>query len=135
MNPSSHKDAAVDFLNLVTKGKIREAYEKNATADFIHHNPHFKGDAESLAQAMEEHHKLFPNKVYEVKHVLEDGELVAVHGRVQLVEGGKTAAVVHIFRFSAQGGSTSGGENDKIAELWDVGEEIPKDSPNENGMF
>ncbi len=125
MNPSSHKDAAVDFLNLVNEGEIREAYEKYAAPSFIHHNPHFKGDAESLAIAMEEHHKLFPNKVYEVKHVLEDGELVAVHGRVQLVEGGKTGALVHIFHF----------ENDKIVEMWDIGEEIPKDSPNENGMF
>ncbi len=125
MNSNSHKDTAVDFLNLVTQGKIRQAYDKYAAVNFFHHNPHFKGDAESLAKAMEEHHKLFPNKIYEVKHTLVDGDLVAVHSRVQLVAGGKTVAIVHIFRF----------ENDKIAELWDIGEEIPKDSPNENGVF
>lgn len=122
---SSHKDTAVDFLKLITAGEIRDAYEKYAAPDFIHHNPHFKGDRESLAVAMEENHKYFPNKKYEVTHVIEDGDLVAVHGRVQLSEGGKTVVVVHIFRF----------ENDKVVELWDVGEEIPKDSPNENGMF
>jgi predicted SnoaL-like aldol condensation-catalyzing enzyme len=33
--------------------------------------------------------------------------------------------VIHIFRF----------EHDRIAELWDVGQPISKDSPNENGMF
>jgi predicted SnoaL-like aldol condensation-catalyzing enzyme len=37
----------------------------------------------------------------------------------------KTMAVMHIFRF----------EGDKIAELWDFGQEAPKDMPNENGMF
>jgi hypothetical protein len=36
-----------------------------------------------------------------------------------------TGAVVHIFRF----------EHDRIAELWDVGQPVSKDSPNENGMF
>ena len=26
-------------------------------------------------------------------------------------------------------------EGDRIAELWDVGQEVPPDSPNKNGMF
>jgi predicted SnoaL-like aldol condensation-catalyzing enzyme len=34
-------------------------------------------------------------------------------------------AVMHIMRF----------ENDKIAELWDFGQPVPKDMVNENGMF
>jgi predicted SnoaL-like aldol condensation-catalyzing enzyme len=34
-------------------------------------------------------------------------------------------AVVHIFRFSG----------DKIVELWDLGQPIEKNSPNENGLF
>lgn len=34
-------------------------------------------------------------------------------------------AVVHMFRF----------ENGKILEMWDVGQVMEKDSPNENGMF
>ena len=34
-------------------------------------------------------------------------------------------AVVHIARFA----------DGKIAELWDLGQEIPKDSPNALGMF
>lgn len=34
-------------------------------------------------------------------------------------------AVVHIFRF----------QDNKIVELWDIGQPIPEDSPNENGMF
>lgn len=120
----SHKEIAIDFLQLVTTGKIREAYERHVSSALKHHNPYFKGDAESLQKGMEENDKMFPNKVYEVKGVLEDGDLVAVHGFVKLSED-KKIAVVHIFRF----------ENDKIVELWDVGQEIPKDSPNENGMF
>src|SRR5262249_13848809 len=35
------------------------------------------------------------------------------------------AAVVHIFKF----------EGNLIVELWDMGQAVPEDSPNENGMF
>jgi len=50
---------------------------------------------------------------------------VATYSRVQHKPAKPGIAVVHIFRF----------ENSKIVELWDVGQEIPQDSPNENGMF
>jgi len=48
-----------------------------------------------------------------------------VHSRVQHAPETAAIAVVHIFRF----------ESDQIAELWDVGMEVPKDSPNESGAF
>ena len=34
-------------------------------------------------------------------------------------------AAVHIFRF----------QGDRVIELWDVGQPVPENSPNENGMF
>jgi len=34
-------------------------------------------------------------------------------------------AVVHIFRFAGA----------RIAELWDIGQPVPENSPNEYGMF
>lgn len=125
MNTNPHKDIAVNFMRLLSEGKIREAFDKYVAPNFIHHNPRFKGDAEGLKKAMLESHKAVPNKIYEVKHVLEDGGFVAVHGRVQLIEKNQNLVLVHILRF----------ENEKIAELWDIGEEIPQDSPNENGML
>ena len=67
----------------------------------------------------------FPNTILEVQHALEEGDLVAVHSRVQHESNQPEIAVVHIFRF----------EGDRIAELWDVGQEAPKDSLNEFGMF
>jgi hypothetical protein len=39
--------------------------------------------------------------------------------------GDNGAAVVHTFRF----------EGDRIAELWDIGQPVPADSVNDNGMF
>ena len=74
---------------------------------------------------MVEAHQKFPNTTIDVQHVFEEDDLVAVHSRVSHGPGQPDISVVHIFRF----------EDRRIAELWDVGMEAPKDSPNENGLF
>jgi len=120
----SRKTAAITFLELASSGRVDEAYEHFVVAGFRHHNPHFRGDRESLAQAMKTSHANDPNQVFEVRQALEEGDRVAVHSRVRKAAGPEIA-VVHIFRF----------EGDRIAELWDVGQQQPDNSPNENGMF
>ena len=127
IHPGTHsrKEAAVSFLRLASSGKVREAYDAYVSSNFRHHNPFFRGDRDSLMAAMEENAAENPGKVLEVKHALEDGDLVAVHSHVQQNPGDPGAAVVHIFRF----------EGDRVVELWDIGQPVPKDSPNENGML
>ena len=120
-----NKNAAMEFLRLVAAGKVRDAYRKHVGPEFRHHNPFFPGDAESLMTAMEENAVKNPNKVLEIQRALQDGELVAVHSRVRQRPGDLGAAVVHIFRF----------REDRIIELWDIGQAVPGDSPNEYGMF
>ena len=121
----SRKDAALSFLSLAASGKVREAYQAHAAPGFRHHNPHFRGDRQSLMTAMEENAAQYPDKTLEVKHALEDRDLVAVHAHVKMTAGDRGVGLVHIFRF----------ENGKIAELWDLGQAVPENSPNENGMF
>ena len=121
----SHKDAAISFLQLVVAGKIREAYATYVARDMRHHNMAFAGDAASLEKAMEENHSLFPHKVLDVKRALEEGDLVAVHSHVRLRAIEPGFAAVHIFRFAG----------DRIIEVWDIGQAIPEQSPNTNGMF
>jgi predicted SnoaL-like aldol condensation-catalyzing enzyme len=119
------KEAAVDFMNLVVKGKIQEAYRKHIADDFIHHNAHFKGDRQSLMNAMEENHIRNPDKILAIKHTLRDGDLVAIHSHIKMNPEDKGGAVVHIFRF----------KNSRVVELWDLGETVPAETVNENGMF
>lgn len=104
---------------------MREAYERFVAPDFKHHNPWFKGDAASLRAGMEEAAAKFPRTTIEFQRVFEDGELVAVHSRVSHGPGEPDIAVVHTCRF----------EGGRIAELWDVAVQAPKDSPNKNGLF
>jgi predicted SnoaL-like aldol condensation-catalyzing enzyme len=121
----SHKEQAVSFLQLVASGKVREAYQKYIGPEFCHHNAYFPGDAESLMLAMEENAVVSPNKVFEVKRIIEENDLVVVHSHLKQKPEDLGVAVVHICRF----------KNDKIVELWDLGQPIPENSPNENGMF
>ncbi|TYS72494.1 nuclear transport factor 2 family protein [Sutcliffiella horikoshii] len=120
-----YKEVAISFLELVASGKIQEAFGRHIAPDFRHHNPYFRGDAESLMQAMEENAIQSPNKTLEVKHAIADGNTVAVHSHIKQNPEDLGAAVIHIFRF----------EGEKIVELWDVGQAIPEESPNEHRMF
>jgi predicted SnoaL-like aldol condensation-catalyzing enzyme len=122
---SKYKDVAVKFLEMCASGRSREAFAQYASPSFRHHNPHFAGDAESLAAAMETNARQFPGKHLEVKRALEDGDTVAVHSFVRHTADEPGYALVHIFRF----------EQDRIVELWDIAMAVPADSPNQHGMF
>lgn len=120
----TQKDLATTFLQLAATGRVREAYAKCIAATFIHHNQYFKGDRESLLLAMEEAHQQSPNKGIEIQHVVEEGNMVVTHSLVRRGDPNlQDVTVFHMFRF----------ENGKVVELWDVGQLIEKDSPNENG--
>lgn len=119
------KEKAVSFLRLVASGNVDEAYRSCISSDFRHHNPYVRGDGASLMQAMKESAAKNPHKSLEVKRVLAEGELVVVHSWVKQNPEDPGAAVVHLFRF----------QDGRITELWDVGQAVPADSPNENGMF
>lgn len=119
------RETATTFLKLAASGKVSEAFAQYVSADFRHHNPYFAGDARSLKACMMEAHQKFPDTTLEVQHTFEEGDLVAVHSRVRHSAETPEIAVVHIFRFDQR----------RIAEMWDIGIEAPKNSPNENGMF
>jgi predicted SnoaL-like aldol condensation-catalyzing enzyme len=125
MAMQSRKDAAVEFLTLIVAGDVRGAYERHVGSGFRHHNPFFPGDARSLREGMEEDESRNPGKKLDVQAALEDGDYVAVHSRLSRAASNLDMAVVHIFRF----------EQGRIAELWDIGQVVPKNIVNKNGMF
>jgi len=121
----TRKEIAAEFLRLAAGGQAREAYDTYVHPDFFHHNPYFPGDRASLMQGMEESFAEMPDKDYKTIRMLEDGDLVAVHGRIRLKKDMPEIALMHILRF----------EGDKIIEEWEAAQEVPKDMPNVNGMF
>jgi len=122
----TNKERSVSFLKMAGSGDVQNAYDKFVALSFVHHNQYFKGDRQSLLNAMKDASVKSPNKSIDVKHMYEDGNTVVTHSLVTRQNPEEPGiVVVHIFRF----------ESDQIVELWDVGQVISKDSPNENGML
>ena len=120
-----NKRNAVDFLELVIEGKIEEAYQKHTHRDGKHHNVYFPAGLPALRSAMIENHKQFPVKQFDIKHVIGDGDMVAVHSHLVMNQGEPGMVAVHLFRF----------ERGKIVEFWDCGQQIPAEMPNADGAF
>jgi predicted SnoaL-like aldol condensation-catalyzing enzyme len=122
---NQNRDIAVSFLKVASEGNVEEAYSKFVGEGFRHHNPFFEGSAASLQAGMEENARQNPEKVLEVKRVIAEGDFVVTHSHVRQKPSDRGAAVVHIFRFG----------NGRIVELWDLGQPVPEQSPNQYGMF
>lgn len=125
MNAGDLAAIARRFLELAAAGKAREGAAQLVTPGFRHHNVYFAGDGASLFEAMDNNAAQFPGKRLEVIQAVQEGDKVATLCKVQHAPDQPVYAVAHFFRF----------EGGKIAELWDLGQEVPKDSPNANGAF
>jgi predicted SnoaL-like aldol condensation-catalyzing enzyme len=121
----TNRQLAVDFLARASAGQAREAFDQYVAPDFVHHNPYFPGDADSLAAAMDDNARQNPDKRLEILRTIAEDSFVAVHSRVRLRPEAQDMALVHIFRI-VEG---------RIRELWDIGQEMPAESPNQLGMF
>lgn len=124
MTAEIRKKIAVDFLRQAAAGNVRVA-QRALKPEGAHHNVYFAAGWGPLLKAMEEAARQAPDPRLDVKHVLCDGDLVAVHSHVVHKAGEPGFAAIHMFRF----------EGDQIAEMWDVGLAIPPDSPNTAGAF
>lgn len=120
-----NKLAAVDFLQLVIAGRIDQAYQKYVDMNGRHHNPWFAAGFAPLKKGMLDNQVQSPHKQFSIKHVLADGDLVAVHSHLIPNSGEKGMITLHMFRFAG----------DRIVEMWDLGQPIPADSPNTDGAF
>ena len=118
------KQTAVQFLEMVGAGKIDDAYREYAEPNGKHHNPFFAAGFTALREAMKENALQFPAMRLTVKNVIGDGNLVAIHSHVVLRPGEPGLATMHRFRFMGN----------KIVEIWDIGQPVPADLTNQDGM-
>jgi predicted SnoaL-like aldol condensation-catalyzing enzyme len=117
-----HKRTVVAFYTLAfNEHKPEEAVEKYVGPVYIQHNP-FAADG---PQAFIAFVNAFPQASVEIKRVIAEGNLVITHSRVQLGPEYPAQAAMDLFRL----------QYGKIVEHWDVVQEIPATSANDNGMF
>ncbi len=127
---SQHKLIVKEFF--ATLGTPSEAL-KFFAPDARQHNPFVKGgmDAlmESITSVQQSTTPQFDDMDFAIKHVLADGNTVAVHtellnSKSRPDEGGLRQ--VHLFRF---------GPKNKIVEYWDITQQVTKDHPNPANAF
>jgi predicted SnoaL-like aldol condensation-catalyzing enzyme len=128
---ADRKNIVIEYFKLVGSGKFKEGLRFFAP-DCRTHNPYISGGMDALTDAMMTANKGMTEQLSEpefaVKHVLVDGDLVAVHTQLlnsksKPSEGGLRQ--VHLFRF----------EGDKIVEYWDITQQVLASMPNASGAF
>lgn len=121
----TNTEKGIDLLQLIVKGQAQEAFDTYTHHDLIHHNAYFDSKPSTLIKAMNDEAKANPAKIFEVLRTVEQDDHVVVHTRVRQQESDLGYAIVHIFRFEGQ----------LIKEMWDIGQVVPQNQINENGMF
>ena len=93
--------------------------------DYIQHSPMAASGAQGLKDFLDWARARSPDAEHRIKRLFVDGDYVIAHVHVIIKPGDRGNAVVDIFRLA-------GG---KIAEHWDVEQEVPVQAGNDNGMF
>ncbi len=122
-----NKQIVIEFYNAALNEKNWEKTKSFIGDRYVQHNLHASDGPEGLKAHIEFLKRDFPKNHGEIKHVLADGDLVALHIHCQRSPEMRGYAVVDIFRV----------ENGKVVEHWDVVQEIPdpKNAMNQNTMF
>jgi len=93
--------------------------------EYVQHNPLAATGAKGLKDFLDWARARAPAAEHRVKRMFVDGDYVIAHVHVIIHPGDVGNAVVDIFRIA----------NGRIAEHWDVAQEVPTKSANTNGMF
>ena len=93
--------------------------------EYRQHNPTAGDGAAGLKAFVAFLKAKFPTQHGDIKQVIAEGDLVVLHVHSTRGDGTPGRAIVDIFRVA----------NGKVVEHWDVIQDIPEKSANNNGMF
>lgn len=105
--------------------KPEEAVTKYLGPHYRQHNPGATDGPEPFIGLVKRFAQTYPDFRMESKRIIAEGNYVVLHSHLILKPGDRGTAVVDIFRL----------ENGKIVEHWDVVQDVPETSANNNTMF
>ena len=121
----ANKKIVVDFYEKGLNQKDFDAAAKYFGPRYVQHNPGAANGPEGFKRLVGFLKEKFPNFRNEIKRVIADGDLVVLHVHSKRSPDDRGRAIVDIFKV----------ENGKIVEHWDVVQDIPEKSANDNTMF
>ena len=118
-----NKKLVADFYLQLFGDKNVAVIDNYISDTYIQHNPALPDGKDTLKKAATEWFKGAPKEKIDIQHLGADGNFVYIHTKAS--RGAKIVSVIDIFRI----------ENDKIAEHWDVIQEVPEKSANPHPLF
>lgn len=128
MPEANAKEIVLAFYNAALNEKDPEKARSFLGDTYIQHNPHVPDGIEGFLRFIKFRRDKFPNARNEVKRVIAEGDLVALHVHSVVIPNSPGRQIVDIFRV----------KNGKVIEHWDVIQEIPValfPPINDNGLF
>jgi predicted SnoaL-like aldol condensation-catalyzing enzyme len=125
MDILKNKETAIAFYQMAYNGDPRKATALYVGEHYKQHNPLVGDGIQPFIDYFERMQKEYPNKSIQFVRAVAEGDLVALHTH-QTWPGNEEWVTMDFFRFD---------ENGKIIEHWDVIQEVPKNSANNNTMY
>jgi predicted SnoaL-like aldol condensation-catalyzing enzyme len=120
------KSVVVEFYRMAfVQHRVREAFDRYVGPTYTQHNPGAPDGAAVAIQFLSARFEKTPQATSEIKRVIAEDDLVAVHVLSTDGPGDRGRAIVDIFRVA----------NGKIVEHWDVIQPVPETAANPNTMF
>jgi len=119
----SNKKLVADMYQELFGDKNIEAINKYIADDYIQHNPSVADGKQALFDATRTWFRNSPKEKINIQHIGADKDLVFIHLKSR--SGSRYISVIDIFRIKAG----------KIAEHWDVMQEVPDKAANKHPMF
>ena len=123
-----NKQVVVDFYTTASDGNPAKAIADHLGRRYIQHNPGAQDGPEALTGHVPWLRAQYPDLKLDVKRVIADGDMVITHSHLDLEPGNPGnpgRALADFFRL----------EDGKVVEHWDVIQDVPAESANDNGMF
>jgi predicted SnoaL-like aldol condensation-catalyzing enzyme len=123
---ASSKQVVLEFYDRAfVQRKPDEAARDLMGATYTQHNPDVPDGKDAFVGAIGGMLQQFPDFSSEIKRVIADEDLVAIHHHVKMTKEDRGSSVVDIFRI----------EGGKVVEHWDVVQPVPEKPANDNTMF
>ncbi|HZR51295.1 MAG TPA: nuclear transport factor 2 family protein [Streptosporangiaceae bacterium] len=125
MSAAENKALVVAFYQQAFNDNQPEQAAAHLGGTYTQHNPGAPDGAEGFIGYVHWLRGQFPELHLEIKRAIAEDDLVVTHSNLHLKPGDRGMAVADIWRVA----------DGRIVEHWDVVQEVPDNSANDNTMF